>query len=191
MAIAPASPPTNPTLKPSQRAAIEQDYEAANEALTNPKMAPYIQDKAALAKQARNLKKTLDEQAPKPYETSGEKNAAAKRLREIEAQMLEGMPSRQEMRRNRDGSVHKHLKWEKRNKPFILERKDILKRLEFDSDDPDLTSYERLRPDQPFVYDTTAQIAGVHAMSPQAKDNWPDEMAEPKAKTAVAHLKKK
>jgi hypothetical protein len=64
MAIAPASPPTNPTLKPSQRAAIEQDYEAANEALTNPKMAPYIQDKAALAKQARNLKKTLDEQAP-------------------------------------------------------------------------------------------------------------------------------
>jgi hypothetical protein len=193
MAIAPASPPKHQTLKPSQRAAIEQDYEAANEALTNPKMAPYIQDKAALAKQARNLKRTLDEQAPRPYETSEEKNAAAKRLREIEAQMQEGMPSKEEMRRNRtgEGTVHKHMKWEKRNKPFILERKEILKRLEYDSDDPDLTSYERLRPERPFVYDTTAQIAGHHAMSPQAKQNWPEEMAEPKAKTAVAHLKKK
>lgn len=191
MAIAPASPPKTPTLKPSQRAAIEQDYEAANEALTNPKMAPYIQDKAALAKQARNLKRTLDEQAPQPYDDPIEKNAAVKRMKELQDAFTEGMPSKQEMRRNRDGSVHKHMKWEKANKKNILEWREIVKRLEYDSDDPELTSYERFRPDQPFVYDTTAQIAGVHAMSPQAKQNWPEDMAEPKAKTAVAHLKKK
>jgi hypothetical protein len=180
-------------MKPSQRSAIEADYQAAQEALTNPAMSNYINDKAALAKQARNMKKVLDDQAPKPYETSLEKDAAAKRLLEIEAQMLEGMPSKEEMRKNRggDGTVHKHMRWEKRNKPFILERKEILKRLDPSSDDPDLTNYERLRPEKPFGYDTTAQIQGHHAMSEQAKQNWPEEMAEPKAKTAVAHLKKK
>ena len=193
MSIAPAAPPKTPSLKPSQRAAIESDYAAAQEALTNPAMSNYINDKAALARQAREMKKVLDEQAPKPYDTSAEKDAAAKRLREIEAQMIEGMPSKEEMRKNRggDGTVHKHMKWEKRNKPFILERKDILKRLDPTSDDPDLTNYERLRAEKPFGYDTTAQIAGHHAMSEQAKQNWPEEMAEPKAKTAVAHLKKK
>ena len=190
MSIAPAAPPKNPSLKPSQRAAIESDYAAAQEALTNPAMANYIQDKSALARQAREMKKVLDEQAPKPYETSAEKDAAASRLREIEAQMLEGMPSKEEMRKNRggDGTVHKHMKWEKRNKPFILERKDILKRLDPTSDDPDLTNYERLRAEKPFGLDTTAQIQGHHAMSAQAKENW--ALGEPKAKTAVSHHKK-
>ena len=180
MAIAPAAPPKEPALKPSQRAAIEQDYAAAQEALTNPAMSSYIQDKSAMARQARNMKKVLDNQAPKPYDSPQEKDAAAARLKDIEAQMAEGMPSKEEMRKNRggDGTVHKHMKWEKRNKPFILERND-------------LTNYERLRPEWQFGYDTTAQIAGHHAMSPQAKANWPEEMAEPTAKTAVAHLREK
>jgi len=192
MSIAPAAPPAIPSLKPSQRAAIEQDYQAAQEALSNPSMSSYIQDKAALARQVRTMKKALDDQAPRPYETSAEKDAAAVRLREIEAQMMEGMPSKEEMRKNRggDGTVHKHMRWEKRNKPFILERKDILKRLDPTSDDPDLTNYERLRAEKPFGYDTTAQIAGHHAMSTQAKENWPAEMAVPTAKTAVSHHKK-
>ena len=143
-----------------------------------------------MARQAQNMKKVLDEQAPHPYENPQEKDAAAKRVAEIEAQMEEGMPSVQEMKRNRQGSVHKHMKWEKRNKPFILERKDKLLRLNPDSDDPDLTSYEHLRPDNTFAYDSGAQLAGHHAMSEQAKKNWPDEMAEPTSKTAVAHLKR-
>jgi len=193
MAIAPANPPKIQTLKPSQRAAIEQDYTAASEALSNPEVSQYIQDKTAMRKQARSMKQMLDEQAPKPYETSDEKDAAAKRLLDIERQMQEGMPSREEMRKNRggDGTVYKHMKWEKFNKPFILERKEILKKLDPTSDDPDLTNYERLRPERPFGYDASAQIAGHHAMSTQAKENWPADMSEPTSKTAVAHIKKR
>jgi len=173
------------------RAAIEQDYAAATEALTNPNMSPYIQDKAAMRRQANEMKKTLDEQAPRPYETGKELDEAVKRERTLREKFLEGMPSRQEMRRNRDGSVHKHMQWEKKNKPDILAWREEMKRIHHDSDDPELTSYERFRPDREFQYDTTAQIGGHHAMSEQAKDNWPAEMAEPKAKTAVAHLKKR
>jgi len=178
-----------PTLKPSQRAAIEQDLAATTDALTNPNISPFIQNKSNLQKQARNMKRTLDEQAPRPY-APDEIDAAAKRERELREEFLVGIPSQEEMRRNRDGSVHKHMKWEKENKQKILEWREIKKRLEYDSDDPELTSYERYRPSRPFGYDTTAQIGGHHAMSPQAKENWPDEMAEPKVQTAVAHLKK-
>jgi hypothetical protein len=178
------------TLKPSQRAAIEEDLIAKEDQLTNPNIAPYIQNKSALHKEIKQMKKVLDEQAPHPYETGAEKDAAAKRAHEILEEMKIGMPSKQEMRRNRDGSVHKHMKWEKANKAKILERREIIKRLNWDSDDPDLTNYEKYRPDQPFGYDVTAQIPGHHAMSPEAKKNWPETMAEPKAKTAVSHLKK-
>jgi hypothetical protein len=181
----------NRTLKPSQAAALREDYEAATEALTHPDMSPYIQDKLALRKQAKQLKDTLDMQAPHPYESAQEKDTAAKRERELRESFLEGIPSRQEMAKNRDGSVYKHMKWEKANKPKIMEWREIVKRLEPDSDDPDLTSYEKYRPDRPFVYDPNAQIPGIHMMSEQAKQNWPDEMAEPKAKTAVSHLNKK
>lgn len=178
------------SLKPSQRAAIQEDLVAKEDQLTNPSIAPYIQNKSALQREVRQMKKVLDEQAPHPYETSAEKDAAAKRSRELLEEIKVGMPSKQEMRRNRDGSVHKHMKWEKANKSKILEMRELDKRLNWDSDDPDLTSYEKHRPDQPFGYDTTAQIAGHHAMTSEAKKNWPESMAEPKAPTAVSHLKK-
>ena len=113
---------------------------------------------------------------------------------ELREQWSTNMPSREEMRRNRDAlhatSAMNVLRWEKENKSKILEWKKIVARLEPDSDDPDLCNIERYRPSRPFVYDSTAQIAGHHAMSQRQKDNWPEEMSEPKAKTAVAHLQK-
>ena len=189
--MASPSKPLEKTLKPSIRSALEQDYAAATEALTNPNMSPYIQDKAALRRQASQMKKTLDDQAPKQYESGQELDAAVKQERTLREKFLEGMPTKQEMRRNREGSVHKHMSWEKANKARILEWREVVKRINHDSTDPDLTNYERYRPDQTFGLDTTSQIPGHHAMSEQAKDNWPDEMAEPKAKTAVSHLRKR
>jgi len=166
------------TLKPSQRTAIEQDLAASNELLTNPNMSSYIQDKSALRKQVKQMKDTLDTQAPQPFESATEKNTAMKRERQLREEFTEGIPSKEEMRRNRggDGTVHKHMKWEAANKSKILEWREIVKRLEPSSDDPDLTSYEKFRPERPFGYDTTAQIAGHHAMSTQAKENWPKDM---------------
>lgn len=180
-------------LRPSQRQALEQDYAVAEASLTDPKVAPYIEDKARARKQAEALKKVLDEQAPKAY-AKDEIDKAAARERELREQWTAGMPSKEDMRRNRDAlhasSAMNHLRWEKENKAAILEWKEIRARLEPNSDDPDLCNIERYRPSRPFGYDSTAQIAGHHAMSEQAKANWPEEMAEPKAKTAVSHLKK-
>jgi len=173
------------TLKPSQRTAIEQDLVASEELLTNPNMSSYITDKSALRRQVKQMKDTLDTQSPQPYETSTEKNAAVKRERQLREEFTQGIPSKEEMRRNRggDGTVYKHMKWEKANKAKILEWREIIKRLESDSDDPDLTNYERFRPERPFGYDTTAQIAGHHAMSMQAKENWPDDLKGPTVKS--------
>ena len=181
-------------LRPSQRQALEQDYAVADAALNDPTVAPYIEDKARARKQAADLKKVLEEQAPQKYATAKEKDEAAARAMELREQWSTNMPSREEMRRNRDAlhatSAMNVLRWEKENKSKILEWKKIVARLEPDSDDPDLCNIERYRPSRPFVYDSTAQIAGHHAMSQKAKDNWPEEMSEPKAKTAVAHLQK-
>jgi len=176
----------NPTLKPTQRMVIEQDLANAKEQLRNPEMASHIQDKGALHRQVKRMEETLAKQAPKPYDTPMEKDHAMRRAKELSDGFTLNMPSKEEMRRNRDGGVYKHMAWEKQFKPDILEWRELVKRLEPESDDPNLTSYERMRPERPFGYDVTAQIPGYHAMGPAAKQNWP--LGEPKAATAVSHL---
>lgn len=180
-----ANKPT--TMKPSQVAAIRDDLFHAEEQMTHPEMSAFVQDKVALRQQIRKMKETLDREAPQPYETGAELDTAVKRVKEIEETMKEGMLSELEMKRNRGGSANRHNRWENANKKIILERKELLKRIHHDSDDPDLTSYENLRPYQPFGYDPNAQIPGVHMMSEEAKRKWP--LGEPKAQTAVSHVK--
>ena len=181
-------------LRPSQRIALEQDYSAANASLSDPKVSPFIENKARARKQANDIKKVLDEQSPKGFAPGIEMDNAAKRERGLREEWTQGMLSQEEMRRNRDAlhasTANTHLQWEKANKEKIKEWKLLRARLDPTSDDPDLCNIERYRPSKAFVYDSTAQIAGHHAMSEQAKENWPDEMAEPKAKTAVSHFKK-
>ena len=180
-------------MKPSQLTALRQDLRVAEDALTNPEIEPYIQDKSQARKHARGLKQTIEQYAPKPFDTPLELDAAVKRERELREEITTGMLSIEEMRRNRQGtsdSVTRHMKWEKVNKAKIVEWKKLRARIEPDSDDPDWCNLERYRPEKPFVYDSTAQIAGHHAMSPQAKANWPPEMEEPKSKTAVSHFKR-
>lgn len=181
-------------LRPSQRIALEQDYAVAQASLNDPAIAPFIEDKARARKQANALKEALEKRGPQPFATTQEMNAAHAKEKELRDEWTEGMLSVEEMRRNRDGlaasTTMRHLKWEQGNKNKILEWKQLRARLDPTSDDPDLCNIERYRPTKAFVYDSTAQIAGHHAMSEQAKENWPDEMAEPKAKTAVSHFKK-
>lgn len=173
-------------LRPSQRMAMEQDLEAVTGQMSDPLASRYIQDKAGMRKHAKNIKDTLEKHAPNPYENKNEISKAMSRLKDLKEQITTNMPSQEEMRRNRAGSVHKHMRWEKENKKKILEAKEIMARLDPKSEDPDLCNIEKWRKESPFVYDTTAQIAGHHAMSEQAKANWP--LGEPKAQTAVAHV---
>ncbi len=175
-----------PTLKPSQRASIEQDLDNAKEQMMSPDMAPYIQDKGAMRRQMTSMQKTLDTQAPKPYENAVDKDKAMHRANELREKFTMNMPSKEEMRHNRDGAVYKHMAWDKEFKTSVLEWREIVKRLEPNSDDPDLTNYERFRPERAFGYDVTGQIQGHHAMSQLAKEQWP--LGDPKAKTAISHL---
>ncbi len=162
----------------------------AENSLKDPTVAPYIEDKGAMRKRINKLHDALYRDSKQPYDTAEEKNKAMKRERELREQWTTNMPSVEEMRRNRAGAVHKHMQWEKHNKQAILEWKETQALLHPESDDPDLCNVERYRPERPFAYDTTAQIPGYHAMSPQAKANWPEEMSEPKAKTAVSHFQR-
>ena len=143
-----------------------------------------IQDPGAMQKQVRNLKKNLDERAPKPYEAA-EIDNQVQRADILREKISEGMLSQIEMRRNPVGAVDRHIKWERANKGRIKEYKHIMLRLNAGTDERDVANIEKFRP-AGYVggYSADAQIPGNFAMSPQAKANWP--LGDPKCDTAAA-----
>ena len=142
----------------------------------------------AIRKQA--LKKDLEQHSPRP-DLSGETvDALARRQQVLESHILEGMPTREEMRRNPPGAVDRHRNWN-RKKAAVLEWKNNQVQLNPDSDDVDLCNIERLRPSEmnqtgASTYMASAQIPGNFAMTPAAKDNWP--LGAPQVTTATSHL---
>ncbi len=111
-----------------------------------------IQDVGEMRRQLRSLKKDLETQAPKPY--TDNLDAAIARSALLKEEILQGMPTQAEMRRNPAGAVDKHRKWEKRNKGNILEWKNIQLNLhvgghldELD-DAKDVANFEKYRPDE-------------------------------------------
>ena len=141
-----------------------------------------LQDPAALTKAMRNVRRNLDEKAPKPYE-AGEMDKMVARASTLREKIKEGMLSQEEMRRNPIGAVDKHLAWEKTNKGRIKEYKHIMLRANAGTDDRTVASIEHFRPSKAFAYTDEAQIPGHMAMSQKAKENWP--LGEPKCDTAA------
>lgn len=130
-----------------------------------------------LARRRRALEDQLAEGAP-PTVSGETKDALNKRRLELEDAMRVGMPTQEEMRRNPPGAVDKHRKWEAANKARKLERDNILHALDPDDDSKDKTNIDMIRPSglipggaSTFMAD--AQIPGVFAMTPLAKENWP------------------
>lgn len=83
------------------------------------------------------IDKQLGDQVPVPYDREMLDTAVAREslLRE---QFTTGMPTQEEMRRNPAGAVDKHRAWEDRNKPAILEWKNIRLRLHAGGDIKDV-----------------------------------------------------
>ena len=106
---------------------------------------PNIQDPGLIVRQIRALKSTLDTYTPTAFK-SNEVDAIVRRQKQLEAEMLEGMPSKLQMRRNPPGTVHQLQTWEKLNKPKLAEWKHNQLRLNPDSTDPDVANFERFRP---------------------------------------------
>lgn len=134
----------------------------------------------------RKHDKMIEAQSPEPL-TGAEKDLLTRRKTELEASIREGMPTREEMWRAPMGAPYAHLKWEKAKKRDILEWKNVNIQLEPDSDDPNLSNVERLRPEKGVRayhgFEPDGVMPGHLAMSPTAKANWP--LGEPTADTAL------
>ena len=109
-----------------------------------------LQDVGTLIRRRNDIQRNLEENAPKPY-VEADLDSAVARKEALLAEILQGMPTQAEMRRAPPGAVDKHMKWEQRNKPKILEWKNIEKCLHVtgDADAPeavDTSNLERYRP---------------------------------------------
>ena len=142
---------TKPLLRPAQAQEWKEQAKSLREMLSAPPhIANRIEDRGQLTKNLRALERDLQAQEPRPYAPE-ELDAAVSRSDQLKAEILQGMPTQEEMRRNPAGAVDKHRRWEKRNKPNISEWKNIqLRRHQTgDVDLPDATdvaNFEKFRP---------------------------------------------
>ena len=107
---------------------------------------PHIQDRPTAMRQLRALQRTVNEFTPKPFEGK-EKDAAAKQEQVLREAMLQGMPTKAEMRLNPPGAVGKLQRWTKANGEKIQAWKYLQLRLHAGDDDPDVANFERFRPE--------------------------------------------
>jgi hypothetical protein len=131
---------TKPLLRPAQLTDLQAEIKSAEEKMTN----PGIEDKGTARKQYLRLKKNLEDQAPKPPQNGEEEGRMVSREKALLSEILEGMPSQEEMRKAPPGSVDKHMFWERKNKPKILEWKNL--RLRLRPGENEAADLERYRP---------------------------------------------
>ena len=116
---------TKPLLRPAQLDEAKNQVKQAEAKLSN----PAIQDKGEARKQLIRARQTLESQTPRPPADAAEEGQMVARSKHLLNQILTGMPSQEEMRKAPPGAVDKHMGWEKRNKPAILEWKNLQLRL--------------------------------------------------------------
>lgn len=130
---------------------------------------------ANLRRRRESIRDEMEESAP-PDVSGGTKDALAERAKVLEEKIRDGMLSHEEMRRNPVGAVGRHSRWEKANKHRILEYKNIVRLLEHDNDDPDVSNIERLRPHNLPAHGATymmgAQIPGQFNYAGVPEENW-------------------
>lgn len=188
--------PSGNILRPAQMAEHYNDLQVAKSDLENPK----IQDKGAVRQRVGNLQRQYESQAPRPITDGSTKDALAKEAQTLLGEILPGMLSKEEMRKNPAGSVDKHLRWERANKQKIMRWKKIRCVLNADTSDPhtwdrDAANLEQYRPDGPQdKFRADAQITGKMTFGNVPEENWqqafgsvqPETSALAQAKRATA-----
>lgn len=168
---------TTNLLRHQQRTALEEDKQHLEELIKT----PGTQRVGEIRQELRRLDKQLVAQSPRPI-TPEERDVLAKKKTELLADVTSGMLTKEEMRKNPSGAVHRHISWERTNKKKIMQLKNIMIQLEPDSDDPDLANLERYRPESrtagpgATTFMADAQIPGHFAMTNAAKANWPADL---------------
>ena len=158
-------------LTKSQTERIDNDIKSCDKKLQRPDM---FDEVASIRDQRKRLTRLKDIQSPPP--TNGdERTKISKRIKEIEKEIVVGMPTAEEMRKSPPGAVTKHRAWNKRNKQLVLERRRGLRMLHPDSDNPDMGSVEHLRPRSNSLNLDNALIpgSGLHSIpSEQFMENY-------------------
>lgn len=154
--------PTKPLLTPDQVSAAKEEINGLEGKLQN----PLIQDKGQVYKQLMHAQKLFAEQAPRPPESTDEEGRMVRRADQLLAEIVEGMPSQEEMRKAPPGAVDKHMRWEKRNKQKIMEWKHIRRRLTAGSSERDAANLEQHRPVSSTLNMDNAQITGKQFYMP-------------------------
>ncbi len=182
--------PQNP-LRPTQVEEFTEEMERMDKHVHAP---PYVQgDRGTSRKRYLQIKKMLDEQAPKEVTDVNRQNSIKRLAHEVMETVLKpSMLPQSIMRRNPPGAVDAFNKRE--NSKAVKDAKLTWKRAMWALDphctDQDFTNLEKHRPpgsgDGVSTFMAESQIPGHHAMTPGAKDNWP--LGEPTAKTAIDHL---
>ena len=161
-------------LRPSQMAEHYNDLRHAEADLDNPK----VQDKGAVRQRVGNLKRQYESQAPRPITDGRLKDALEKEAKQLLSEILPGMLSQEEMRKNPPGSVDKHLRWERVNKPKIIRWKKIRCVQNADASDPhtwdrDAANLEQYRPQGPQDrFRADAQITGLMTYGNVPDEQW-------------------
>src|SRR5437867_8309443 len=105
-----------------------------------------IQDRGAAVRKLRGIDKMLADQAPEKL-TGPETDRLAKEEKELREQILPGMLSREEMRKNPPTAVDRHIRWERENKSRIARWKNIRLQLNAGTGDRDVANLEQYRPE--------------------------------------------
>jgi len=129
---------------------IENEKRVIENTLTQQSRA--VQDRANLQSHLRRIDTQIETQAP-PEVSGADRDRMVKENAAIEARLVPGMPSDEEMRRNPPGVVGRHMRHEKRTKCTdyfdegdLARWKDNQLTLHRGDDDPDIANFERMRP---------------------------------------------
>lgn len=128
---------------------------------------PHIEDKSAVRAAMKRLD-GMEREHGVPDFTPVERDKAAKRVKDLETEIRDGMLSHEEMRRNPPGAVDQNVWWERKNKKKISLWRDLNMALHkgIPADQAQsLTSVERLRPRVSHLNMENAQIPNVRAFS--------------------------
>ena len=159
---------TKPLLRPAQLADAKSELKAL-EAKINDKG---IEDRGEAIKQFQRVSKTVADQTPRPPESAEEEGRMESRSRALLSEILEGMPSQEEMRKAPPGAVDKHMAWEKRNKSKILEWKNLRLRLTH-GQEKDAANLERHRPKDSSLNMDNAYVPGKMFFMPPSNAGLP------------------
>lgn len=143
---------TRPLLRPAQVDEVKDEAARLQSVVEAPSwQRAAISDMSEVRRQLRAAMHQLERQTPRAYDDMTLDRAAAREA-ELREQILQGMPTQEEMRRNPAGAVDKHRLWEMRNKRRIDEWKNIRLRLHASGaldelpDARDVANLEKYRP---------------------------------------------